>query len=692
MVIRRQLNSALAAAMASALWASPPVARAEAPAQSERLREVIVTAPRMQSPLLVETDPKAPRQPIPANDGADYLKSVPGFSVIRKGGADGDPVFRGMAASRVNLQLDGEQILGGCGMRMDPPTAYVFPETYDRVVVIKGPQTVLYGPGNSAATVLFERKRPQFDEAGLVGDASVLGATAGRADLVGDAVFGNPSIYGRVNANRAESDGYQDGAGREVHSDYMRWSVNGAVGYTPGTKSRIELSGARSNGEAAYADRSMDGAMFDRDNVGLRYEGEKLSDFVRKLEAHAFYNYIDHVMDNYTLRTFVPTMTMPNRMASNPDRQTTGGRVAVELGYDGAQSVAATVGVDLQENRHRVRSTMNQLTMPYEAMARVQDARFRNYGVFGEVTVPFAETQRIVAGARADRWFARDDRNTIALGMGMTMPNPTAGQERNTTLGGGFARWELDGREMPVTWYAGVGRVERFPDYWELFSGKETATSLSAFGIDPERTTQLDLGVVYRSQRLEFSLSGFYNQVSNYILIQSRFAKGARMATLARNVDATTYGAEADAVYAVTNALKLTGTLAYTHGANDTDNAPLAQMPPLEARLAIDYQRSKWSIGGLVRSVAEQDRFVVNQGNIVGQDLGPTAGFTIFSLNGSWRPSQTVLVTAGVDNMFDKDYAEHLSRAGAMVSGFTQTTRVNEPGRTVWLKTSAQFR
>ena len=55
-----------------------------------------------------------------------YSKNIPGFSVIRKGGTDGDPVFRGMAASRLSILLDGETILGGCGNCMDPPTAYVF--------------------------------------------------------------------------------------------------------------------------------------------------------------------------------------------------------------------------------------------------------------------------------------------------------------------------------------------------------------------------------------------------------------------------------------------------------------------------------------------------------------------------------------------------------------------------------------
>ena len=85
------------------------------------------------------------RRPSAASDvykRQDYPKATPGFSVIRKGGTDGDPVFRGMAASRVNLLIDGQPVLGGCGMRMDPPTAYVFPAAYDRVVVIKGPHTV----------------------------------------------------------------------------------------------------------------------------------------------------------------------------------------------------------------------------------------------------------------------------------------------------------------------------------------------------------------------------------------------------------------------------------------------------------------------------------------------------------------------------------------------------------------------
>jgi iron complex outermembrane receptor protein len=137
---------------------------------------VVVTAPASTNPLEVVIDPKAPQQPIPANDGASLLKNIPGFSLIRKGGTDGDPVLRGSAGSRLNILLDGMEFHGGCGARMDPPTAYVFPESYDEVTVIKGPQTVRYGNGNSAGVVLFDRN--YYEHVSMTNDTPIAGYLA----------------------------------------------------------------------------------------------------------------------------------------------------------------------------------------------------------------------------------------------------------------------------------------------------------------------------------------------------------------------------------------------------------------------------------------------------------------------------------------------------------------------------------
>ena len=53
---------------------------------------VVGVAPAMATTVI--TDPKLPRQPVPASDGADYLKTIPGFSTLRSGGTNGDPVLR----------------------------------------------------------------------------------------------------------------------------------------------------------------------------------------------------------------------------------------------------------------------------------------------------------------------------------------------------------------------------------------------------------------------------------------------------------------------------------------------------------------------------------------------------------------------------------------------------------------------
>ena len=653
---------------------------------------VEVTAPLPTEPLVTVMDPKAPRQPLPAQDGAEYLKGIPGFAVIRKGGTDGDPVLRGMAGSRLNILLDGEQLLGGCGMRMDPPTAYVFPESYDRITVVKGPQTVLYGPGNSAGLVRFERANERFQQPGFRGVASLMGGSFGRNDAVLDATGGTSAFYVRGIGTRSHSNDYEDGKGTSIHARYTRWSANAAFGWTPSDDTRLELSGTRSNGEAAYADRTMDGAKFLRENLGFRGEWRRLTDRIEKVEFQVYRNYVDHVMDNYTLRTFTPTMMMPGPMVNGPDRLTRGGRLA--LGLRLAEATRLTLGLDTQANDHTIRKTANEWTMPVENMARNDDGRFKNSALFAELEHPFTGKDRLVAGLRADRWHAEDPRAVVAISMMANVANPTFNHERNETLSSGFLRYE---REVSAgsTVYAGVGHAERFPDYWEAIS-KESLSTASAFDTRAEKTTQLDLGWMKQTGSVLASVSFFYGQVKDFILIQSNVVKplmsGTRVATVSRNVDATTWGGEVGVGTKVAGFLKVDATLAYTRGENDTDGKPLAQIPPLEARLGLGYEAEAWSTGLLVRGVERQDRYAVNQGNIVGQDIGATAGFAIVSFNAGWKPAKGWLVTGGVDNLFNRAYAEHISRSTSMIPGYlVQSVRVNEPGRTLWLKASLTF-
>jgi len=199
----------------------------------DSIEHIVITGEAPEKPGVVVTDPKAARQPLPAHDGADYLKTIAGFSVTRKGGTDGDATFRGMAGSRLGILVDGENILGGCNYRMDAPTAYIYPELHDQMTVIKGPQSVRYGAGHSAATVLFERSPERFDKAGYRLHSSLLGASFGRFDQLIDGTLGSQTGYLRLGGSQSRASDYQDGNGDAVHSNYHRYSGQLAVGVYP---------------------------------------------------------------------------------------------------------------------------------------------------------------------------------------------------------------------------------------------------------------------------------------------------------------------------------------------------------------------------------------------------------------------------------------------------------------------------
>lgn len=653
---------------------------------------IVVTAPMQESPLTVVTDPKAPRQPVPASDGADFLKSIPGFATIRKGGSNGDPVLRGMAGSRLNLLVDGGQIGGGCPSRMDPPTAYISPQLYDRVTVIKGPQTVLYGPGNSAGTVLFERDFKRYTQTDASLEGSLLDGSASRNDQMIDVRAGTPDVYMNVSANHTHAQDYQDGDGNRVHSSWDRWNADAALGWTPDDNTRIELSAGRGDGQAAYAFSGMDGAQFLRESAGLKIEHDRPNTLLSHVEAQLYYNYTDHVMDNYTLRRPDPSSRMPMAMASDVDRKTAGGRVVGT--FDVSEAWKLQAGIDGSSSVHtgRMGGPPGGMLPDYRTQPRVRDARTDMLGAFGEINWNVAERERWIAGARVDRALTRGydlPYSMASPGMsGMGSTRPTVDASRSQTLPSGFIRYERDLAATAATFYAGIGHVERFPDYWELFGGHANKTLRSFEQLAPEKTTQLDIGLQYRDSKLEAWVSGYAGLVNDFILMD--YGTGASTSK-ASNVDARIAGAEAGLVYSVSERWKADATLAWTWGDNRTEHRPLPQMPPLEMRFGLTYDTGVWSVGGLWRLAAAQHRVAVGEGNIVGQDLGPSAGFGVFSLNGGYRIDRATTLSAGIDNLFDKTYAEHVNAASAGLVGYVNTVRVNEPGRTFWLKLNVKY-
>ncbi|CDG21392.1 putative outer membrane copper receptor (OprC) [Xenorhabdus poinarii G6] len=620
---------------------------------------ITVTAPAT-SPLEVSSSLKTPRQPIPASDGSDYLKTIPGFSQIRNGGTNGDPIFRGMFGSRLRMLIDDSEILGSCGGRMDAPSSYISPENYDVLSLVKGPQTVLWGSGNSAGTIRFERSRPQFEQFGAKGHVSTVIGSNDRWDSNADLSIGNELGYIRLIGNKSRSNDYKDGDGNKVPSRWDKWNTDIALGWTPDENTLLELNAGQGDGNARYATRGMDGSQFKRKSFSVRFEKSNIGEVFDKFESHFYYNYTDHVMDNYSLRT----PAHMKKMISEPDRLTMGGRM---MGTWIWEDFSLQSGVDMQTNIHR--SNTDHKMMQAERMGWQKNARFRDYGIFGELTWDATKQSKVIGGARLDR---------------ATAYKYLTQQERKETLPAGFIRFEHNLKNTPVMFYAGVGYTERFPDFWEIFSNKAGDERIFT-DIKTEKTTQLDIGTQYDDNQLKGWVSAYVGKVNDFILFNYDNKNPAH------NVNATIMGGETGIAYNFNEHWKTDASLAYSWAQNTTNHRPLPQIPPLEARFGLTWKQGDWTSSGLLRLVNSQHRVAINEGNVVGKDFDSSKSFAILSANTTYQVTKNVQASAGVDNIFNKTYSEHLNLAGNQGFGYSGSTAVNEPGRTYWARLNIKF-
>jgi len=332
-------------------------------------------------------------------------------------------------------------------------------------------------------------------------------------------------------------------------------------------------------------------------------------------------------------------------------------------------------GIDSQKNEHTKRS--GSLMSPYQNKARVGDMDFESYGAFGELSYAFNDQHKLVTGARVDQ--AKID-------------NLATDTERKETLPSGFVRIESELAEHVKT-YAGLGYVERVPDYWELFSTKYHQSAGTTFAdLENEKTAQFDAGYQYEQGAFKSWASVYAGLIQDYILVAyTPTGSMGRLEAKSRNVDATIAGAEAGVAYQLTDQIQADISAMYAWGENTTDHTALPQIAPLEGRFNLRYVQEKYNLGLLWRVVAAQDRTSYREGNIIGYDLEDSKGFGTLSLNGTYNIQKDLDLSVGIDNVLNKNYAEHLNKLGSSGFGYAATEQFNNTGRNYWARISMKF-
>ena len=596
-------------------------------------------------------------------------------------------MMRGMGGSRMVMDMNGGMMSGGCPNRMDPTSTYAFPETFSRIIVNKGPQTVRYG-ANVAGSVIFERETERFEKPGVRGNISVLGASNHRFDELTDVTAGGAEGYARIIQTRSYSRDYADGDGRRIHSGYGRHSLTGILGLTPDPDTLFEVSYDRSRGWAKYAHGMMDGSQFDRDSYAVKFERAHLSPVVEKLTLNFNNDTIDHIMDNYTLR---PAGGMA--MGTDVKRVQYGMRAVTDLRF--SPQTTAAVGIDLRRDAHYFAEAHRRLKGSPN-----NDMDIKNFGIFLEYSRDLAARSRLHTGLRYDRTETDYHNARFRSPMGMLMRNLVPGSASDHAVSG-FVRWENTAKKQPLTFYVGLGHAERPADYWEAYhtwaaySNRRLGMNAAPAATRPrkERNTQLDLGWVYAGEKTNASLSLYYAHIHDFILRLPQIGTGMNARTPYGNVNARLYGFEAEVTRTVSPRWTLGASLAYTRGDDRTNDAALPQIAPLEANLTAKYSHKKMEANAVWRLVSKQNRYHRGYGSVTGTDYGPTGGFGILSLSLAYRPDENLTFSLGVDNLLNKTYAEFVNYSEAAIPalGISAGGHITEPGRTLWLKGSYKF-
>lgn len=286
-------------------------------------------------------------------------------------------------------------------------------------------------------------------------------------------------------------------------------------------------------------------------------------------------------------------------------------------------------------------------------------------GVYVQNAIDFSDTFTLIAGLRFDSYQLKTKIDELYL---RNSPSATAADFNDSAISPslGFVwqtspEWTLTGR------YA---KGFRTPLYSEINSGFTNLTSptfryqtLSNPNLKPETSDTFEIGVRANYPQFNFNLTGFYNSYSNFI--ESFASAGVASVNGIPNVSlfqtqnvakASTYGIELGSEYRFSptnDGFSLIAALGLTVGENQTTNQPLETVDPIKLVTGLRY-RAPESIWGadLIATFAGQPRLASNR---PANSYTPQ-GYTVVDLTGFYKITPQLTLNMGIFNLFNSQY------------------------------------
>lgn len=624
------------------------------------------------------------------------LRGKPGLALHSDGAWGQNPVLRGLKKESVVVMVDGIRM--NSAQPQGALASFMDLGLLDRIEVVKGPGSVLYGSGAMGGVVNMITPQPRFtDEVRFGGRFGLLSSSVDRGVAGALLVDASSSDHGLVAGISGKDVGnYKSPDGRERRTGYdsgtalLKYQYRLADGYV--LRAHVQYhqdedvwypGSARTGGQPGGAgipaplgtvtihspkqSRELYGVGLDADVAG----GTLSTDVYRQEVYREIRAWSDGRQKDY-VRNDVSFITHGLRSQWN--------------GAVGSHWL--TMGGEVWQMKGDPERYMDNNPPWFDNNVRndpFKDGKITSFGVYvqDEFTLGSAE---FTAGARYDR----NKGTAKQKGMG-----PQAQYSGLTSTDNNLS-WSL-GALQPLTrtlnLYANVGQAYRSPDMRERFEDSARGDGYYHQGtpkLDPERSTSFELGLKGRDGLQNYQLAAFYTRIDDYIagrVTGVNHPQNNLPIKQTENLDKVTiYGLEGNLEQPVGDFIVDAG-FTWLRGKNKQDDEPLYQMPANELRLGIGQPADlgfSWHAG--IRAVDGQGRIAKKFSN--GSE-DKTSGFVTADIRagygfGGFAGLKSSRVDLLLSNLTDKKYHEHLTDG---VSG----QELKAPGRGVTLAVSGSF-
>jgi iron complex outermembrane receptor protein len=386
-------------------------------------------------------------------------------------------------------------------------------------------------------------------------------------------------------------------------------------------------------------------------NSAPGYKGEHA---FGSLHVRAYWHDINHLMDNYSLR-----LNAGMKMFAPATSQDTGISLDTRMGR-------AKFGLEYRMNDFNAYS-QNAVTAAHKDMFR--DSARDRLGVYGEWLDNVAPDWTLQAGLRGD--MVRMNTGTILTGYSTSSSAAQWVQPNFNGIDRSRTDYNIDVTLLtgyqpnPASVYEfGLAQKTRSPSTLEryLWSSQQSSAGqadgynyLGNVDLKPEVSRQITTAAQWKTGAWTIKPGIYYNRVNDYIQGTSTgIIIDGKPVLQYQNINAELYGFDGNLTYQLNQNISLGGILSYVRGKNTDNGDNLYRIAPLTARLYVDYQTGTWNHRAELNLAARQ-----NKVSAYNQEL-PTSGHGVVNLRIRWQASKALRLTAGVENLFDRIYYDHL--------------------------------